>query len=276
MQRAQTKVEARNYDTRKNLLKFDDVMNDQRKVIYEQRIELMEATDVSETTVAMREEVVDELVDRHIPPKAYAHEWDTESLAKEMFRIFGLHLPVVEWAKEEGIADEEIKERIRKAADELMHAKDVQYGELFKIAQKRVLLQALDQLWKEHLHTLDHLRHGINLRAYGQRDPLNEYKQEAFALFQNMLHLLREQVTERAAHLEITVEPPIGWENAVKPRRMVETRQEPAIVAQQGGPPRPATPAMNPANFPIPPSTGRNDPCPCGSGKKFKHCHGKL
>ncbi|MBV8939299.1 MAG: preprotein translocase subunit SecA [Alphaproteobacteria bacterium] len=268
IEKAQTKVEARNYEIRKNLLKYDDVMNDQRKVIYEQRIELMEAEDVSETIADMREQVIADLVTTHIPPKAYPHEWQAEGLQKELFRIFGLHMPVAAWAQEEGIADDEIRERIRKETDALMAGKTEKYQEILTIAEKRVLLQTLDSLWKDHLHTLDHLRHGINLRAYGQRDPLNEYKHEAFTLFEQMLNHLRELVTLRVAHLEIAAEPPPGWDRIMPSQQMMETREDPAAAA--GLPSATAPPAA------AAPKVGRNEPCPCGSGKKYKHCHGAI
>ncbi|MDE3061357.1 MAG: SEC-C domain-containing protein, partial [Pseudomonadota bacterium] len=255
IERAQQKVEARNYEIRKNLLKYDDVMNDQRKVIYEQRIELMEAQDVSETIAAMREEINRDLVQVHVPPKSYPDSWQTEDLQKELFRIYGLHLPAVEWAKEEGIADEQLLERVNKSTTEHFATKDAQYGApLMRMAEKRILLQTLDQLWKDHLLSLDHLRQGIHLRSYGQRDPLNEYKHEAFVLFEQMLNQLRELVVSRLSHLEIHVEMPAA--PPPMPRKMVENRQ-----AEPGA----ATPRV-----------GRNEPCPCGSGKKYKHCHGAL
>ena len=255
IERAQQKVEARNYEMRKNLLKYDDVMNDQRKVIYEQRIELMEAESVSETVSEMRGEIIENLVALHIPAKSYADAWDAEGLEKEVFRIFGLHLPMQNWAKEEGIADLEIKDRLEKATAQHFAAKFEKYGEqMMQTAEKRVLLQTLDQLWKEHLLSLDHLRQGIHLRGYGQRDPLNEYKQEAFSLFEQMLGFLRELVVTRISHLEIHFEhPPTPLPDAPT-RKMFETHGDNVDV----------------------PEVGRNEPCPCGSGKKYKHCHGAL
>jgi preprotein translocase subunit SecA len=281
IERAQQKVEARNYEIRKNLLKYDDVMNDQRKVIYEQRIELMEVSDVSETITAMREEINANLVGLYVPAKAYAEQWQTEDLQKELFRVYGLHLPAVEWAKEEGIADAEILERVNKATEAHFAAKVTQYGEpLMRMAEKRILLQTLDQLWKDHLLSLDHLRQGIHLRGYGQRDPLNEYKQEAFSLFEQLLNQLRELVIARLSHLEIHVEAPVGLPMTSR-QRMFESRQDPAMGEEA----QPQTPAQHgyvaPENRdPKNPDTwgklGRNEACPCGSGKKFKHCHGAL
>jgi preprotein translocase subunit SecA len=292
IERAQKKVEARNYDIRKNLLKFDDVMNDQRKVIYEQRIELMETQDVRETTDDMRADVNEWLVRAHIPPKSFAENWDTEGLEKELFRVYGLHLPVSEWAQEEGIADEEILERITQATDEQQRAKDEEYSEeIMRIARKRILLQSLDQLWKDHLLSLDHLRSGIHLRGYGQRDPLNEYKSEAFSLFETMLDTLREAVTERLAHLVVRAEmPPQRLSEMEQNQRMQESHTDPATqqagVKQEGprqqvhyGEPvtsRVAAEERDPANPETWGRVGRNEPCPCGSGKKYKHCHGAI
>ncbi len=261
IERAQQKVEARNYEIRKNLLKYDDVMNDQRKVIYEQRIELMEAEEVSETIQGMFAEISEHLVSTYIPAKSYAEQWNVADLEKEVFRIYGLQLPLLDWAKEEGIADREISERLNKAIGEKYAAKWARYGEpLMRMAEKRILLQTLDQLWKDHLLSLDHLRQGIHLRGFGQRDPLSEYKQEAFALFEQMLHHLRELTVSRLAHLEIHVENPQDLAAPPPRQRMMENRGE-------------ETPEQAQARAE---KIGRNDPCPCGSGKKFKHCHGAL
>jgi preprotein translocase subunit SecA len=284
IEKAQQKVEARNYEIRKNLLKFDNVMNDQRKVIYEQRIEMMTVENVSDTITAMRSEINGELVGNFVPRRSYPEQWDIEGLDKEVFRIYGLHAPLKEWAKEEGIADEEILERLQKATDEQMGHKVALYGEeIMRMAEKRVLLQTLDQLWKDHLLSLDHLRHGINLRAYGQRDPLNEYKQEAFSLFEQLLSQLREFVTSRMAHMEIQVERPMPpLEQMQQARRMQETRSDPALALE--GSEANHTPVRthvnpedrNPNNPVTWGKVSRNDFCPCGSGKKYKHCHGAI
>ncbi len=273
LEKAQQKVEARNFDVRKNLLKYDDVMNDQRKVIYEQRKELMQAEDVAEDVEAMRHEIIGEMVARCIPERAYAEEWDTAGLHEEVLRVFNLDLPVGDWAKEEGIADQEIKARVTEAVDRKMAAKAAEYGpEVMRMVEKSLLLQILDQAWKEHLLQLDHLRQGIGLRAYGQRDPLNEYKREAFNLFEQMLHDLRERVTSVLAHVELRVGPSEEeMEQALAPRgpaRMHETRTDPALA--QDGPA--ATGSHRDTSGWA--STPRNAPCPCGSGKKYKHCHG--
>jgi len=261
IERAQQKVEQRNYEIRKNLLKYDDVMNDQRKVIYEQRIELMEATDVSDTIIAMREEINHDLVQLYVPPKSYPDAWQTEDLEKELYRIYGLHLPVADWAKEEGIADEELLKRVNGATGDHFAGKVAQYGDpMMRMAEKRILLQTLDQLWKDHLLSLDHLRQGIHLRGYGQRDPLNEYKHEAFTLFEQLLAQLRELVISRLSHLEIHIEAPPMAMPVMPQRKMFENRQETILQAPQASSQK----------------IGRNEPCPCGSGKKYKHCHGQI
>lgn len=277
LEKAQQKVEARNFDVRKNLLKFDDVMNDQRKVIYEQRKELMQADDVSDDIVGMRHEVIDELIARCIPERAYADQWDVTGLHEEVLRVFNLDLPVVEWAKEEGIADQEIKHRVTDAADRKMASKAADYGpEVMRMVEKSLLLQILDQAWKEHLLQLDHLRQGIGLRAYGQRDPLNEYKREAFNLFEQMLHDLRQRVTSVLAHVELRVTPTeSNVEQALAPRgpsEMHETRNDPAFAHDAEAAGIATAPRTSDSSGWA--ATPRNAPCPCGSGKKFKHCHG--
>lgn len=280
IERAQSKVEQRNYEIRKSLLKFDDVMNDQRKVIYEQRIELMEAEHLSDVIDEMRDEVNEEIVARHIPTKSYPEQWDAEGLEKEIFRIYGLELPVQQWAQEEGIADEEILERITRDTDALMEAKRAEYDpRLFQAAEQRMLLQTLDEQWKDHLLSLDHLRQGIGLRAHGQRDPLNEYKQEAFTLFESMLNELREGVTSRISRIRIHVESPEDIMQREQ-QRMQESRIDPALAGDlpQGMVMRARVnpnerDAANPATWG---KVGRNEVCPCGSGKKFKQCHGSI
>src|SRR5215468_1588241 len=206
--KAQQKVEARNYDIRKQLLKFDDVMNDQRKVVYEQRKEIMSSRDVAATITDMRRETIEEMVALAIPQNSLAEQWDIEGLHAECLRLLALDLPLAEWAKEEGVGRDEIQERINAAADRKMAEKSANYGpELMRMAEKSLLLQLLDQTWKDHLLSLDHLRQGINLRAYGQRDPLNEYKREAFELFEGMLANLRQHVTSVLSHVELHVQP---------------------------------------------------------------------
>jgi preprotein translocase subunit SecA len=273
LEKAQQKVEARNFEIRKQLLRFDDVMNDQRKVIYEQRREVMFAADASETIELMREQIVAEMVARHIPPDAYAEQWNVDGLKADVGRILNLDLPIGDWAAEEGIADEEIRTRIEDAARRKMAEKAANYGpEVMRAVERSVLLQVLDFSWKEHLFTLDHLRQGISLRAYAQRDPLNEYKSEAFALFEEMLAKLRETVIQTLAHIAVRVDAPETYE---LPSRALKRRS--VLVAADG---EITTEDDAPALDPNAPSTwgkvSRNAPCPCGSGRKYKQCHGRL
>ncbi|MCZ6607017.1 MAG: preprotein translocase subunit SecA, partial [Alphaproteobacteria bacterium] len=302
LEKAQQKVEARNFEIRKNLLKYDDVMNDQRKVIYEQRRELMAAEDVADDIADMRHQVIDDMVDRCIPEKAYPEQWNTSALHEETLRVLGMDLPVAEWAKEEGIADAEIRERLTDGADRMMAEKAANYGpEVMRSVEKSLLLQILDQVWKEHLLTLDHLRQGIGLRAYGQRDPLNEYKREAYDLFKAMLEHLRERVTLVLCHIELRLAPIEEMMFQQPEQKMTETREDPALrlsareaafaeaapadaPASEPAPPPPAFPIRHrqaaPTLDPDDPATWgrvpRNAPCPCGSGKKYKHCHGRV
>jgi preprotein translocase subunit SecA len=245
----------------------------------------MNAPDVAAMIVDMRHETIETMVGRYVPENSLADQWDTAGLHAEVGRLLNLDLPVADWAKEEGIAEDNIRERITEAADAKMAQKAATYGpELMRLAERSLLLQILDQTWKEHLLSLDHLRQGINLRAYAQRDPLNEYKHEAFVLFQEMLNHLREAVTSVLCHVELRVQradeqgQAPGEPLPPPPRqRMVETREDPAWAggdsAQEGdtavavAPPAAASPWAK---------TPRNAPCPCGSGKKFKHCHGRV
>ncbi len=293
LEKAQQKVEARNFEIRKNLLRYDDVMNDQRRVIYDQRREIMRAEDVQETVVDMREQVLDGLVATHMPEKALPDQWNTTGLHEEMLRIFGLDLPVQAWAEEEGIADEEMHARLSKAVEQKMAEKAANWGpELMRMAEKSVLLQLLDQFWKDHLLQLDHLRQGIGLRAYAQRDPLNEYKSEAFGLFESMLTRLRESVTGALSHLELRMEAPVGMPQTPDDSQWQEQHDEMSALAADEGEltdaeagaataslPRPvrtaaAAATIDPADRSTWGKVPRNAPCPCGSGKKYKHCHG--
>ncbi len=276
LEKAQQKVEARNFESRKNILKFDDVMNDQRKVIYEQRRELMVATDVSQTIAEMRQETVDHMVEQHIPANSYAEQWNAQGLHEEALRIFGLDLPVVDWAKEEGVVEQEIRERLTAAVDAKMAEKEERSGsEVMRFAEKSILLQLLDQQWKDHLLNLDHLRQGIWLRAHGQRDPLNEYKREAFEMFDEMLTRVRESVTVVLSHIEVRLGPPPEEQQAAPPpppppqARMRESRPSPALAL--AGADAFAPPAKEDFG-----KVSRNAPCPCGSGKKYKYCHGRV
>jgi preprotein translocase subunit SecA len=286
LEKAQQKVEARNFDIRKNLLKFDNVMNDQRKVVYEQRREIMASKEVEHVVEDMRHEVISDMVRTAIPANSYAEQWDVKGLKEEVARVLALDLPIEEWAQEEGIAETEIEERIREASDAKMRAKTEQYGaDIMRMAEKSLLLQILDQTWKDHLLTLDHLRQGINLRAYAQRDPLREYQAEAFELFQTMLSQLRENVTRVLSHVEMRVGRPEDLPQPPPPQNVQETRRDPALAEAGAAAAAPAGTIRNapPAGVAVDPNlpetwgkTARNAPCPCGSGKKFKHCHGAV
>ena len=280
LENAQKKVEARNFDTRKNVLKYDDVMNNQRREVYGQRREFMRADDVSETVHEMRHEVIANVVARRIPEKAYAEQWQTAELAEDVKRLFNLDLPIVEWGREEGIDETGIRERLESAVDAQMAAKAANLGpELMRFVEKSLLLQMLDAVWKEHLLALDHLRQGIGLRAYGQRDPLNEYKSEAFAMFNAMLDELKERVTTMLARVELGAEPPP--EPVFQPTRQPTlSYSDPAASAPYAGGdvleaerPAAAVDAADPSTWK---ATPRNAQCPCGSGKKYKHCHGRV
>ena len=282
LEKAQKKVEARNFDTRKNVLRYDDVMNNQRKEVYAQRREFMRAEDVNETIADMRGEVLATMVALRIPEKAYAEQWQTAELAEDVKRVFALDLPVVEWGREEGIDETQIRERIDATVREMMAAKAANFGpETMRYIEKSLLLQLLDRVWKEHLLALDHLRQGIGLRAYGQRDPLNEYKAEAFALFNAMLDELKEQVTSFLSRVEVNAEPPPPvfqpYEETHPAPQATDGGYESGVEAMPtritAGPLR-AT-AVDPEDPNTWATTPRNAPCPCGSSKKFKHCHGR-
>ncbi|PZQ54461.1 MAG: preprotein translocase subunit SecA, partial [Phenylobacterium zucineum] len=277
---AQKRVEQRNYEIRKNLLKYDDVINDQRKAVFEQRQEFMETTDLSEIIGEFRQDTIADLVGRHLPPKAYAEQWDIEGLDAHVQQLLGLQLPLADWAAEEGIANEEMEERIRKAADERAVERDALVGDHMRTIEKSFLLQTIDLQWREHLMHIDHLRTVIGLRGYGQRDPLNEFKTEAFSLFEKLLVDLRQNVTRWLMTVEFAFEEPppppsqptfevhldpVTGENELE-RGFIPDN----IPAEQ----RAAMPVTSlPDGWE---DTGRNSPCPCGSGKKFKHCHGAL
>ena len=275
LERAQAKVEGRNFDIRKQLLKLDDVMNDQRKVVFSQRREIMEAEEVEEIVQDMRHEVIDDLVEQHIPPKSYADQWETEALAEEVRKKIGISAPIVEWGDEEGVDDEMIRERLYEESDRFMNSKAEQFGlENMRSVEKQVLLQTMDAKWREHILKLEHLRSVVGFRAYAQRDPVNEYKTESFQLFEGLLNALRGEVTEKLAHIR-----PLSAEEQQAMIRQMLAQQQAASAAASGKPP--ASKAKAATGFDeSDPSTwgkpGRNAPCPCGSGKKFKHCHGRL
>ncbi|MBX8801702.1 preprotein translocase subunit SecA [Ochrobactrum sp. MR28] len=283
LEKAQKKVEARNFEIRKNLLKYDDVMNDQRKVIFDQRLEMMDAEDLTETVDEMRHEVIEDMVRAHIPENAYAEQWRIPELKEEVIKVLNLDLPVDAWAAEEGIAEEQIEERIKEAADKAAAERAERFGpQIMAYVQKSVILQSLDNLWREHLVNLDHLRSVVGFRGYAQRDPLNEYKTEGFELFQAMLSNLREVVTSQLMRVEIMREEPQPELPEMHGHHIDGTTGEDDFGEGSDGArladsDRFVDPAdRDPAN----PSTwgrvARNEACPCGSGKKFKHCHGAF
>lgn len=277
LERAQAKVEGRNFDMRKQLLKFDDVMNEQRKVIFGQRRDIMESQDLHEITEDMRHQLIDDLIDQYMPPKTYADQWDTEGFYAAVIEQLGVDVPVIAWCEEDGVDDEVIRERLIEATDKLMADKAETFGpENMRNIEKHFLLQTIDAKWRDHLLTLEHLRSVVGFRGYAQRDPLNEYKNESFQLFESMLDSLRQDVTKRLSRIE-----PASEEDQ---RRMMDQMlaQQQAAAAEAGDATATAAPSVNPDNGfnEDDPATwgnpGRNDPCPCGSGDKFKHCHGRL
>ena len=279
LEKAQQKVEARNFEIRKNILKYDDVLNDQRRVIFDQRKEIMSSEDVSDQIADFREEVVEMLVSRHIPEKAYAEQWDGQGLQDEIFKNFGIELPIVEWTKEEGIADEEVRERIIRAVEERAASRATEFGiDVTRYVEKAILLQTLDQNWREHIVNLDHLRQYVGLRGYGQRDPLNEYKSEAFELFETLLATLRTEVVRQLMHVQIQTGPvppledtplPDMYASHINPLTGENEMQEREGLWPDDAP-------VDPNNPKTWDKVQRNAPCPCGSGRKYKHCHGAL
>ena len=297
LEKAQAKVEGRNFDIRKQLLKFDDVMNDQRKAIFGQRLEIMQADDLSEIIEDMRHQVIDDLVDQFMPPKSYADQWDAQGLYAACLEHLGLETGVIAWAEEDGVDQETIRERLYEASDAFMAEKAQQFGaETMRNVEKQVLLQTIDSKWRDHLLTLEHLRSVVGFRGYAQRDPLNEYKTEAFQLFESLLNSLRADVTRKLSQVRpISKDEQEALLRQILAQQQAATRRAPAgtpaaapQVALAGAPAAgagalaeaaPPTPLLDgfdeadPATWGNP---GRNDPCPCGSGKKFKHCHGRL
>lgn len=274
LERAQSKVEARNFDTRKQLLKFDDVMNEQRKAIFGQRREIMEAADMAEISSDMRAQVITDLVDRHLPPKTYVDQWDLDGLHAALLENVNMDLPVQDWAHEEGVDQVEIIHRIEEATDAYMAEKTEAFGpENMRAIEKQVLLQAIDGRWREHLVTLEHLRSVVGFRGYAQRDPLSEYKTEGFQLFETMLDGLRFDVTRRLAQLRPLTEEERQAIFAQQMAQFAPQVEEPQPDVEKFPNAIPGFDENDPATWGMP---GRNDPCPCGSGEKFKHCHGRL
>lgn len=286
LEKAQQKVEERNFDIRKNLLKYDNVMNDQRKVVYEQRRELMLAEDVSDTVSDMRGEYLGDVMSAYIQPGTAPAEWKIAELQQEVARITGFMLPLDEWSKEAEIDSDVMEQRIIDITEKLLAEKNAGLPvEIVHLVEKNILLQVLDQLWKEHIASLDYMRYTIVLRAYGQKDPLNEYKKEAFNMFSDMLDMLKERVTTITYRVQIQPQNADDLQLRSAPTRMQEVHETPQNLL---GGNRPEPQAEKPMPFkyvktevdPNDPSTwgkvSRNDPCPCGSGQKYKHCHGKI
>ena len=285
LERAQAKVEGRNFDIRKQLLKFDDVMNEQRKVVFGQRRDIMEAADLSEITTDMRHQVIDDLIDEYMPPRTYADQWNAEGFYAAVIERLNLDLPIIAWCEEDGVDDEVIRERLIEATDKSMTEKAEQFGvENMRNIEKQLLLQSIDGKWRDHLLMLEHLRSVVGFRGYAQRDPLNEYKNESFQLFEGMLDSLREDVTEKLSKIR----PMTEEEQQQMVKEMQQRQAEMQAVADEavdraeaqveGGPKSDFNTSEgfvddDPSTWGDP---GRNDSCPCGSGKKFKHCHGRL
>ena len=273
LEKAQAKVEARNFDIRKQLLKFDDVMNDQRKAIFGQRLDIMRAEDLSETIQDMRQQVIDDLTDQYMPPKSYADQWDSEGMATALRERLSLDAPIATWAAEEGVDQDIIRERLYAQSDAMMAEKTAAFGAaMMRDIEKQILLQAIDAKWREHLLRLEHLRSVVGFRGYAQRDPLNEYKTESFALFESMLNGLRSDVSQQLSRIR-----PLSEEERAEMMRQMMAQQQQLTQAQAPALPQaPVAPAFDESEPTTWGNPGRNDPCPCGSGEKFKHCHGKL
>lgn len=272
LEKAQAKVEGRNFDQRKQLLKFDDVMNDQRKAIFGQRMEIMEAADLSDVVGDMRYQVIDDLIDQYMPAKSYADQWNMESLYADCLRLLGVDLPIISWAEEEGVDDEIVRERLYKASDEFMAKKAVDFGpENMRMIEKSLLLQTIDKKWREHLVTLEHLRAVVGFRGYAQRDPLNEYKSESFGLFESLLESLRSDVSEQLSKIRPVTE---AEQQEMIAKMLAEQAASPKNGAAPSLPRHSAVEGFDEDDRKTWGNPNRNTLCPCGSGKKFKHCHG--
>jgi preprotein translocase subunit SecA len=284
LERAQAKVEGRNFDIRKQLLKFDDVMNDQRKAIFSQRREIMDSTEVGEITADMRHQVIDDLIDEFMPPKSYPEQWDLEGLKTAVRERLNMNLPVADWAAEEGVDQDAIRERIEKATDTYQADKAQAFGpENMRNIEKQVLLQMIDGKWRDHLLTLEHLRSVVGFRGYAQRDPLSEYKTEAFQLFETMLDGLRLDVTQRLAQIRPLTEA--EREDMLRQMAQQQKASQEHLTMEHGadrqsdddaGKPEPLVQGFDENDVSTWGNPSRNDPCPCGSGNKFKHCHGAI
>ncbi|MDQ7260186.1 preprotein translocase subunit SecA [Paracoccus sp. PS-1] len=279
LERAQAKVEGRNFDIRKQLLKFDDVMNDQRKAIFSQRLEIMHTDEVGDIAADMRAQVIDDLIDQHLPPRAYAEQWDVQGLHDAVVDKLNMDLPIADWAAEDGVDQDAIRERIQQATDTYMAQKTEQFGpENMRQIEKQVLLQQIDSKWREHLVTLEHLRSVVGFRGYAQRDPLSEYKTEAFQLFETMLDGLRFDVTQQLARIRplTDAEREQMLREYQQQQAATEAQMHPEHEEAEGGEVSGRVAGFDETDPTTWGNPSRNDPCPCGSGKKFKHCHGAL
>ncbi|MCH8467289.1 MAG: preprotein translocase subunit SecA [Roseinatronobacter sp.] len=274
LEKAQGKVEARNFDIRKELLKYDNVMNDQRRVIFDQRLDIMEADDLSEIVDDMRHQVIDDLIDTHMPPKSYSDQWDMAGLRADTREKLGLDVPTEAWGDEDGVDQDVVRERLTEASDALMAEKLTQFGEeTLRNLEKQILLETIDRKWREHLLSLDYLRSAVRFRGYAQKDPLNEYKTDGFVLFEKMLNSLREDVTRYLSRIR----PLSEEEQKAMLQQMALHQQSLKVAAENSGEaPAPLLDGFDETNPETWGNPGRNDPCPCGSGKKFKHCHGSV
>jgi preprotein translocase subunit SecA len=288
IERAQRKVEAHNFDARKNLLEYDDVANDQRKVIYQQRTEVMAAEDVADAVAGIRHEVVDAIVERYVPPKSLDDQWDLEELAQTLERDFAISLDIKSWlAADENLSEEALRERIQAEIDRAYETKVETYGApVVRHLEKAIMLQQLDSHWREHLAAMDYLRQGIHLRSYAQKNPKQEYKREAFELFTSMLDRIKHDTVSLLSRMQLKSQEEIDAEEAERQRRLERAMQfQHAAPEQLAAQPQGLPDTLEQAQSPEPPvaqfvretrKVGRNEPCPCGSGKKYKHCHGQL
>jgi preprotein translocase subunit SecA len=286
IERAQRKVEAHNFDARKNLLEYDDVANDQRKVIYHQRTELMAAEDVGDSIAGIRQEVVNGIVDRFVPPKSVEEMWDVDGLMEAIARDFGVQVDVKKWmAQDENMNEEDLRKRVLAQVDQAYEAKVQQYGEpVVRHLEKAIMLQQLDSHWREHLAAMDYLRQGIHLRSYAQKNPKQEYKREAFELFTAMLDRIKHETVSLLSRMQLRTQEEIDAEEAERQRRLEQAMQfQHAAPQNLAAPPQPLPDDMEDHRSAgvtqfvrETKKVGRNEPCPCGSGKKYKHCHGAL
>jgi len=280
IEKAQRKVEGRNFDIRKQLLEYDDVANDQRQVIYQQRDELLTESDISETITNIRRDVVMEAIDSYIPPMSVEEQWDVPGLEKHLEAEFAVTLPLERWLEEDdNLHEEALREKIVTEVQEAYDRKSASVGPDMRKIEKQIMLQVLDTLWKEHLATMDHLRQGIHLRAYAQKNPKQEYKRESFELFQNMLTGLKSEVVRFLSHIQIQRQDEA--EAIEQQRRAAAERERLAFEHTQASALEAETAEAQAGEAATPqpftreqPKVGRNQPCPCGSGKKYKHCCG--